>query len=122
MKLLKKTEYNKLVTTVNHIDTLDFVLKTNYNTKITELENKIPNISNLLKKTDYNTKTTELENKTPDISNLATKTTLTTVENKIPNISHLVKKTDYDTNVTEIERKLLIIITINILIIQSLTL
>ena len=36
----------------------------------------------LLKKTDYNTKITELENKTPDISNLAAKTALTAVENK----------------------------------------
>ena len=48
----------------------------------------------------------ELENKIPDISNLATKTALTTVENKIPSISNLVKKTDYDTKITEIEKKL----------------
>ena len=77
--VVKKTEYNKLVFKVNNIDTSDFVLKTNYNTKITELENKIPNTSNLVKKTDYNTKITELKNKIPDISNLATKTALTTV-------------------------------------------
>ena len=49
---------------------------------------------------------TELENKIPDISNLATKTALTTVENKIPSVSSLVKKTDYDTKITEIENKL----------------
>ena len=60
----------------------------------------------LLKKTNYNTKITELENKIPDISNLATKTALTTVENKIPSVSNLVKKTDYNTKVTEIENKL----------------
>ena len=29
----------------------------------TALENKIPNVSNLVKKTDYNTKITEIENK-----------------------------------------------------------
>ena len=51
-------------------------------------------------------KLTELENKIPDISNLATKTALTTVENKIPSVSSLVKKTDYDTKITEIEKKL----------------
>ena len=51
-------------------------------------------------------KLTELENKIPDISNLATKTALTTVENKIPSVSNLVKKTDYNTKVTEIENKL----------------
>ena len=36
------------------------------------------------------TKLTELENKIPNISNLATKTALTTVKNKIPSISNLV--------------------------------
>ena len=50
--VVKKTKYNKLVTKVNNIDTNDFVLKTNYNTKITELKNKIPNTSGLVKKTD----------------------------------------------------------------------
>ena len=60
----------------------------------------------LLKKTNYNTKITELENNIPDISNLATKTALTAIENKIPSVSNLVKKTDYNTKVTKIENKL----------------
>ena len=51
-------------------------------------------------------KLTELENKIPDISNLATITALTNVENKIPSVSSFVKKTDYNTKVTEIENKL----------------
>ena len=51
-------------------------------------------------------KLTELENKTPDISNLATKTALTAVENKIPSVSNLVNKTNYNTKITEIENKL----------------
>ena len=50
-------------------------------------------------------KLTELENKIPDISNLATKTALTTVENKISDVSSLVKKRDYNTKVTEVENK-----------------
>ena len=54
----------------------------------------------LLKKTDYNTKVTEIEDKIPDISSLVTKTALTTVENKIPDVINLVKKTDYNTKVT----------------------
>ena len=45
-----------------------------------------------LKKTDYNTKITETEVKIPSISSLGTNAALTTVENKIPNISSLVKK------------------------------
>ena len=81
--VVKKTVYNKLVEKVDNIDASDFVLKTNYNTKITELENKIL-----------------------DISNLATKTALTTSEIKIPSVSNLVQKTDYNTKVTEIENKL----------------
>ena len=60
----------------------------------------------LLKKTDYNNKVIEIENKIPDISNLATKSALTIVENKIPSIRNLVKKTDYNTKVTEIGNKL----------------
>ena len=97
------------------------MLKTNFNTKLTGLENKIPNTSGLVKKTDYNSKITEIEDKIPDNSglatktalttlenkipsnNLATKTALTTVENKIPSISGLVKKTDYNTKITDIE-------------------
>ena len=51
-------------------------------------------------------KLTELENKIPDISNLATKTTLTVVENKMPSVSILVKKTSYNTKITEIEENL----------------
>ena len=59
-------------------------------------------MSNLVKKA----KLTELENKIPDVSSLATKTALTAVENKILNISTLVKKTIYNTKITETEKKL----------------
>ena len=86
--VVKKTVYDKLVAKVNNIDTNDFVLKAKYNTNKTELEKKIPNVTDFVKKA----KLTELENKIPDISNLATKTALTTVENKIPDVSSLVKK------------------------------
>ena len=67
--VVKKTVYDKLVAKVNNIDTSDFVLKTKYQTDKTELENKISDVSNLVKKTDL----TELENKIPDFSNLAKK-------------------------------------------------
>ena len=69
--------YDKLAAKVNNIDTSNFVLKTNYKADKTELENKIPNVTDFVKKG----KLTELENKIPDISNLATKTALTAVEN-----------------------------------------
>ena len=49
---VKKTVNDKLVAKVNNIDTSDFVLITNFNIKLTGLENKIPNTSGLIKKTD----------------------------------------------------------------------
>ena len=48
--VVKKTEYDKLVAKVNNIDTSWFVLKTKYNTDKSELENKLPNTSGLVKK------------------------------------------------------------------------
>ena len=96
--VVKKTVYDKLVAKVNNIDTSDFVLKTKYQADKTELEKKVPNVTDFAKKV----KLTELENKIPDVSNLATKTALTAVENKIPDVSNLVKKTDYNTKITEI--------------------
>ena len=86
--IVKKTVYDKLVVKINNINTSDFVLKTKYQTDKTELENKIPDVSSLVKKV----KLTGLENKIPDVSNLATKTALTAVENNIPNVNNLVKK------------------------------
>ena len=101
--VVKKTVFDKLVTKVDNIDTSGLFKKTDYNTKISEIEDKIPDTSGLVKKTDYNTKITEIEGKIPSINNLATKTALTTVENKIPSISDLVKKTDYNTKIIDIE-------------------
>ena len=69
--VVKKAVYDKLGAKVNNIDTSDFVLKTKYQTDKTKfqialsaVENKIPSVSCLVKKTDYNTKISELEKKT----------------------------------------------------------
>ena len=53
-------------------------------------------------------KLTELENKIPDISNLATKPALITVENKMADVSSLVKKwtKQYAKKITEVEKNL----------------
>ena len=114
--VIKKTVYDKLVAKANSINTSAFILKTKYNTDKTELEKKIPDTSGLVEKTDCNAKVTEIEGKIPSISSLATND----VENKIPNISSLAKKTDYDVKLLKLKRNLLIIITINILQLQSL--
>ena len=116
----KKDVYDKLITKVHNINTSGFVLKTKYDTDKSELENKIADSSGLVKKTDYNTKITGIEGKIHDISSLATKTALTTVENKIPDVNNLVKKTNHNTKLQKLKINLIIIITINILILQSL--
>ena len=55
--VIEKTEYNKVVTKVDNIDTTGFVLKFKYDTdksdlekKISDAEKKIPNTSDLAKK------------------------------------------------------------------------
>ena len=67
-------------------------------------------------------KLTELENKIPDISGLATKTALTEVENKVTSVTSLVKKQTMAQKLVSLKRNLLMIIMTNILLLQSLTL
>ena len=116
--VVKKAVYDQLAAKVNNIDTNDFVLKTKYQTDKTELEKKIPDVSNLVKKA----KLTELENKIPDVSSLATKNALTAVKNKIPSVSNLVKKQTMTQKLVSLKRNLLMIIMINMLLLQSLIL
>ena len=81
--VLKKTVFDKLAGKVNNSDTSDFVLKTKHQTDKTELEKKIPDVTDFIKKTK-----------------------LTESEKKIPGVSSLVKKTNYDTKISELEKKL----------------
>ena len=71
--------------------------------KSIRLQKKIPNVSILVNKTDFNTKVTEIEGKIPSISGLTTNLALTAVENKILDVSSLVKNTFFNTKITEIE-------------------
>ena len=48
--VVRKAVYDKLAAKANNIDTSDFVLKTKYETDKTELENKIPNVTDFVKK------------------------------------------------------------------------
>ena len=89
---------------------LQILLKKNkYEKDWSDFENKIkkiPVVSSLVKKTGFNTKVTEIEGKIPSITGLATNSELTAVENKIPNVSSLVKKTDYNTKIGDFEKKI----------------
>ena len=55
-------------------------------------KDKIPCIATSATKTTPNTKINEVKEKIPRITNLITKTALNAVENKIPSISNFVKK------------------------------
>ena len=113
--VVKNTDYNTLKTKVDAIDVFKYVSRTKYEKdgsdfedKLTKIDEKIPDISNLATKSSitsllptntFNSKITEIENKIktvdnkiPSITNLATKTELTVVENKIPDANGFVKK------------------------------
>ena len=47
--VVKKAVYDKLAAKVNNIDNSDFALKTKYQTDKTELEKKIPDVTNFVK-------------------------------------------------------------------------
>ena len=79
---------------------------------LTAVENKIPSISNLVKKTDYNTKITELENKlnnhnhdkyiaTSEFNKLAAD-----VFNARLAQANLIAKTDFDDKLSNLNRKI----------------
>ena len=76
-------------------------------------------MTDLLKKT----KVTELEKKIPDVSNLATTNAVTAVKNKIPSTSSLVKKKQIMAKkLVSLKKSLLITIMINMLLFRSLIL
>ena len=97
-ELTTKTGINNLKNKLNGIDLTKYVKKSNYDTKVGNLELKIPDVSGKLNIPDFNSKVNELETKIrstdlkPDITNLATKSSVTAVKNKIPDVKAFVKK------------------------------
>ena len=77
------------------------VKKTDFNSKIIEVEGKITSISGLATSFALDA----VENKIPDASSLATTFALTALENKIPNDTSLVTKTDFDTKLKAVSDK-----------------
>ena len=88
---------------------IKYVKKSDYDTKVGNLEINFSDVSGKLNTFDFNTKVSELENKIrsaeskPDITNLATKSSVAAVKNKIPDVKGFVKKTDYSTEITSIK-------------------
>ena len=71
------------------------VKKTDFNTKVTEIEGKIPDVSSLVRKTDYATEIANIKNDY--------------VTNDVLNAGHkdLMQKTKFDTEVKKINDKIL---------------
>ena len=80
------------------------------NTKISEVENKIPNTSNLVTTTFLNTKISEAENKTFDNSKYITSQEFNKLrtENFAARLkqAHLVEKTDFDDKLISFNRRI----------------
>ena len=78
-----------------------------YYDKIKNIEDKIPDITNLATKTSLNAKTNQVKGEISSITNLATKAAYNAVENKILSVSNLVKKTDCNLKINEIGKKII---------------
>ena len=109
---------------IAHVDTSNFVLKTNLANLKTEVDkldinklvpvptdlSKLSNVvkNDVIKKTEYNKLVNKVNN--IDTSGFILKTKYDAykleLENKIPDTSNLIKKTDYNTKITEIEYKI----------------
>ena len=70
--VIKKTEYNAKIKIIEDKipDITNFATKTTLNAKITETEGKIPSVNNLATKTAF----TAVQNKIPNVSNLVKQT------------------------------------------------
>ena len=107
--LTTKTSISNLKTKLNGIDLTKYVKRSDYDTKVGNLEQKIPDVTGKLNTSDFNSKVSELENKTrsaeskSDITSLATKSSVTSDKNEIPDVKDFVKKTDYATEITSIK-------------------
>ena len=88
-----KSDVHKLVPVPVDLSKLSNVVKNyvvekyTYNAKVKNIEDKIPDITNLATKTTLNAKINEVKGEMPNITNLANTSSLTAVENKIPSVS-----------------------------------
>ena len=96
----KKVDLVSLKSEVDKLDT-DKLEKDVYNAKIKDIEDKIPDSTNLANNTALNAKVNEAENKIPNTTNLATTTALTAVENKILDHSKYITTPEFNKSAAE---------------------
>ena len=73
-------------------DITNLPTKTTLNAKINEVKSEIPSITSLGTNASIDAEINEVKGEITNITNLATTSVLTAVENKIPSVSNLVKK------------------------------
>ena len=82
---------------LSHIVKYDVVKKDVYNDKIRNIEDKIPDITNLATNDSFNAGINEVKSKTPSITNLTTTATfnakINEVKGETPNITNLASTT-----------------------------
>ena len=69
---------------------------TTFNSKINEIKNEILSVNNLATTPTLNAKINKVKNKIPKITNLATTTALNAVENKIPHYSKYITTPEFN--------------------------
>ena len=88
------------------------IKKANYNSKVSEAEGNLPNISSLVKKTNYDTKIGEVQNKVIDhghdksiTTSEFNKLTAKNVDSRLAQ-TNLITKTDFRAKLTKLNKKI----------------
>ena len=112
--IVKKDVYNGNIKNIeNKIpDITNLASNTTLNAKMNEVKDKIPSIIKLATNASLNAKTNEVKGEIPGIANLATTAAFTTGEYKILNFSDLVKKADCNGKISEMEENVLVFLII----------
>ena len=104
--VVKKDVYNAKIRNIEDKipDITDLATYATFDAKINKIKIKIPSITNLAN-ASLNARINDVKNEIPSITDLATTTAFTSVENKIPNVGDLVKKADDNAEITDIKNK-----------------
>ena len=74
----------------------EYVKKNVYNAKIKDIEDKMPDITNLVTNTTLHAKINDVKNEIPSITKSATTTALMLVEKKIPDHSKYITTPEFN--------------------------
>ena len=101
--VVKKDVYNAKIKNIEDRipDITNLATKSTLNEKISKVKGEIPSITNLTTTAALNAKISKAKGKIPCINNLTSTIALTAAENIIPDVSNLAKKTDNNTKIKE---------------------